>query len=193
MRTGLKILLLLGLILFVSCSDSDDNPNPIVGGTTNSLWMLGDFEYTGGDASTNISSVTNTGVIAVSTLGQDNANGNYAGSSLSVTYSLNGGGTYTVVTAQELVTILDTDPAAKLVVISCTAGAQRVDPLASSKFDSDSASGDTVIVTVDNEGKYHFSTRSSITLNKTIDIGTGIPNAPNVIDFSMDDVFDFSK
>ncbi|MEE9326136.1 MAG: hypothetical protein V3U71_02495 [Cocleimonas sp.] len=154
-------------------------------------WKLGDNSYNGGTSvalfsSINNSTVDNFGVLEVTTIGFDRSNGDFSGSGVSIAHSLQGSGSYTI---EENTTDLITSLSNKVITLTVTAGTIN-SPLAATSYKAISG---TVEVTVDNNGKYHFSIVSPITLTKAIDVGTGVPNAPDTFSFTMNNIYDFNN
>ena len=47
---------------------------------------------------------------------------------------------------------------------------------------------------VDKSGKYHFTISSVVQLKKTINVGGGVvPNPPETFNFTMKNIYDYSK
>jgi len=77
---------------------------------------------------------------------------------------------------------------AQLVDISVTVGTAIGSN--ATRYDSVDTGG-FVVAIVDENGVYHFSTEADISLERTIDIEGGVPNAPDSFNLEMNNVFDF--
>lgn len=185
-------ILIFSLIFNVSCSGggSDDDGMQEQGGAPE--WTLGDNEYSGGTSASDTSDPSiDIGVLVVGTTGFDRDNGDFSGSALAISHTLQGAGTYSVVSQEDFTEGRIENPDARLVVISCTVGTLNVDPIASTQYGS--TTGGTALATLDSQGRYNFTISSSITMSRTLDLGQGVPNAPDTIGFTMDNVFDFTN
>ncbi len=154
-------------------------------------WKLGDNNYSGGTSAALFSSINNStldnfGVLEVTTIGFDRSNGDFSGSVISVAHSLQGSGSYTI---EENTTDLITGLSNRVITLTVTVGTINSPPAATGYI----ATSGTVNATVDGNGKYHFTITSPITLSKTIDVGLGVPNAPDTFSFTMNNIYDFNN
>jgi|GEM_PF-4600115 len=189
MRKSLLYFFCFCVLIFslASCGgDSDDTPT--MDNSETPEWSMGDNDYAGGTSSGNIGD-NGVGVLVLSTTGENGPNGDYAGSGITMAYAANGGGSYEVVSKADLVSRLNDNPMAKVTTIACTVGTQKVSPLASSAYEMKSGS---VSVIIDSNGKYHFTVVSG-TMEKILDLGSGVPDSPDSISFKMTNGFDFAN
>jgi len=153
---------------------------------SDTTWSLGDNDYVGGTSSSSMEQTTNIGVTVVSSVG-DTSNGAFSGSALSISHTLNGPGVYQLTTTSELVQADPQDSTALLADISITVGTGTT---SATNYISSDSSG-FIIAAVDEDGVYHFSTETGATLNRSIEVNGGVPNAPEQLDLEMNNVFDF--
>lgn len=163
--------------------------SPMIDLASDVTWALGDIDYAAGTSSSTQSTDTNIGVVVVSSA-VDDTNGDFAGSTISVNHTLNGSGVYQVTTAEGLALADATDSTVQLVDISVTVGTGV--GTNTTRYDSIENSG-FVVAVVDEDGAYHFSTQTGVTLDRTIDVDGGIPNAPDQFSLEMNNVFDFQE
>ncbi len=186
-----------GRLLFAG-HEYTGNPNTTVVSTADVVvpnsgvtWTVANNNYTAGISSSGSSSITGStvddfGVVSVSTTGFESLNGAYSGSALSISHSLQGAGTYSLGTTSDLIENI----ASKQMRMNVTVGTLNTSPLAATLYQALSGS---VEIIVDNNGKYHLTVNTPITLTKTIDVGTGVPNAPETISFTMNNIHDFQN
>ena len=148
-------------------------------------WQAGSNVYSGGaNASASDTSVTASnsfGVLVVGT-NQDTSNGDFSGSTVTITHSLSGSGLYQIKDA------LDVN-SEKQVTIAITLGTATTSATVYETIDTIN----NVEVVVDSDGKYHFTLSSPIFLEKGVEVNGGIPGAPNTIDFTMNNMYDYSN
>ena len=165
------------------------------GGTvpnTNVSWKVGNFNYLAGadGSASGTGSIGNTGIddfgtLLVTTTGTELLNSGYSGSDISISHTLQGAGTYSIGTTTDLISNISS----KRMTLQVAVGL-KITPLAASAY---VGSGQSAVATVDANGKYHFTIGSPIQLSKSVDVGTGVPNAPATIGFSMNNIHDFSN
>ena len=187
-RKELSVLLLFTLI--VSCGGGgDDDNSEIESDDAVTTWQFESFEYNGGASSGNIrtDSEGNASGVLVITTEEDNSNGDFSGSGLTFTFNAVGSGIYDVVSSSELAEARNEDDTAMVMTMSCTVGAARPD---ASRYDA--LSGGSASVSIDNEGRYHIDV-ASISLERTVDVGDGVPDAPANATLRVNNAFDFSN
>ena len=152
-------------------------------------WSLGDNNYTGGTSNSGESADGNTGVLVVST-SNDTANGDFSGSAVTFSHTLRGSGVYQLTTTTEVATADPDDSNAKLLSLGASVGT------GSGTFTTSYATQEDdgfVIAVLDDEGRYHFSTDQLIILDRSIDVGGGVPDAPESFVLEMTNLFDFDN
>jgi len=180
-----------GNLLFAGVEYTGESDNsavvfPMIDLESPSTWSLGDNDYVLGTSNSSESADGLTEVTVVSTV-SDTSNGDFSGSALTLSYTLNGPGVYQVTSTEEFSLVDASDPSVQLVDLNATVGtgvgtnATRYDSVANAGF---------IVVSVDEDGAYHFSTEQSITLERTIDVDGGVPNAPPLFFLQMNNVFD---
>ena len=152
-------------------------------------WSLGDNNYTGGTSSSAESLDGNTGVLVVSTA-NDTANGDFSGSAVNFTHTLQGSGVYQLTTVTEVASAGFDESTAKLLSLSASVGTGVT--TGSTSYIS-TENGGFVIAVLDDEGRYHFSTDQPVTVERSIDVLGGVPNAPDSFELEMTNLFDFEN
>jgi len=143
-------------------------------------WQAGNSVYFGGVSS---SDTTNTGFgVVVAGTDQDTANGNFSGSSITITHSLSGSGLYQV--RDTFDSTLDNQIVFDVIVGTATTSA--------TSYNSVNAINNVEVI-VDEDGDYHFTLSSPIFLERGIEVNGGVSGAPETIDFTMNNIFDFSN
>ena len=149
-------------------------------------WQAGSNVYSGGaGASASNMVVTannNFGVVVVST-SLDTANGDFSGSTVTISHSLSGSGLYQVTDSIDT----NSDNQISLDVVLGTSSS----PTRTTSYDSVNEINNVEVI-VDSDGKYHFTLGSVIFLEKGLEIGGGVPGAPDTIDFTMNNLYDYS-
>jgi|GEM_PF-3720089 len=130
------------------------------------------------------------GFLTVSSDRADNSNEAYAGAALTITHSLTGAGTYSVLSNTDFAAFNRSNSTAKALTATLTAGTEN-SPLAETIYTSASAS--SVSVTVDAAGKYHFTSENPLAFDRGIGFGTGLPNAPTMMSVEMTNLYDIEK
>jgi len=161
-------------------------------------WKLGQYEYTGGSASGSSASRDDTlqginyKILVVSTSGFDNSNGNYSGAAINISHTTQGAGTYTILGQDDFIShfVSGNNPSGKVLQLDVTVGALEIDN-GTTRYEATSGN---VVATVDSNGQYHFSTLSPIELTKrpvpaSSSVLHDIPNSPNTISFTMQNVY----
>ncbi len=174
--------------LLVACGGGSDDDFIPIDTTEETTWQFNDFEYEGGVSSQGNGDTSDGpfGVLVITTE-EDESNGDFSGSALTFTYADVGAGNYNVVTANDFASMRSEDSSAKVIVVSCTVGSAT-----NSATRYDALSNGTASVTVDAEGKYHIGI-TSLTVTKTIEVGNGVPNAPEIGTLNVTNAFDFSN
>lgn len=184
------ILSAILVLLFFSCSNDG---GPVGPGTGPTSWQLENFRYDGGASANNSSIITlnetdiELGVLVVTTA-EDSGKGAFSGSVVSIIYPIFGGGLYSLTTREEQIQILNENPNAQVAVLECVVGTATTEGTTSYLLQ-----GNSIEVSVDSEGKYHFDISSSIQLQKGLDVNGGVDNAPQFADFTLNNAFDFSN
>lgn len=119
-------------------------------------------------------------IVSVSTEDQDTENDEYSGSQLTLQLSQGGTGDYTVVDNINL------DPGGSRVAFVAVSVGTEVEELARSRYASSTG---LISVRVDADGVYHASTIEPLTLTRDFDEGSGVPNSPDQISFTMSNIF----
>lgn len=144
-------------------------------------WSLGPATYVvPGANSTSQINIAGRVIVSVSTDDQDTGNAEYSGSQLTLQLSQGGTGDYTVVDNINL------DPGGSRVAFVSVRAGTEVDGLARSSYVSTTG---LISIQVDADGGYHASTIEPLTLTRDSDIGTGVPNSPDQISFTMSNIF----
>lgn len=186
----LKACVLVASALFLSsCGGGDSEPVP--GGDSNSgttpTFTLDSFSYSTSAAQTDAGTSGSLGFLTVSSDRADNSNEAYAGAALTITHSLTGAGTYSVLSNTDFAAFNRSNSTAKALTATLTAGTEN-SPLAETIYTSASAS--SVSVTVDAAGKYHFTSENPLAFDRGIGFGTGLPNAPTMMSVEMTNLYD---
>ena len=178
----------------VEYTDTDGNPNiisPDFDLTADVSWSLGENDFMAATSASTESTVTNNGVTVVTSV-PNPFNDQFGGSVLSLSHPLNGSGVYQVTTTAGLVQGLATDPSALLVDVNATVTGTSLEDTSSSRYEAVETAG-FVVVIVDDAGVYHFSTEADLLLERTLDVEGGVSGAPDTINLSMSNVFDFQE
>lgn len=186
-----RIVYPLVLIFFLVACENDEGG----GGADNAFgpttWQFENFNYDGG-ASANVFTVLDDfeiGVLSVTTA-EDRNKGDYSGSSIVISYNKVGTGSYALMSLSEMVTLLNENPDSKVASLVCTVGTATNNGTTSYETE---AVGAFVEVEVGDDGKYQFNIDSSIRIPKSIDVESGVENAPEIADFSLENAYDFSN
>lgn len=169
----------------------DTNPTVIIPTfdiTSDVAWSLDDNNYIGGTSSSSQNADDNLGVLVVSTV-DDMENGDFSGSEVSFTHTLQGSGVYRVTTTAEVAGADPAEPTAKFLSLSASVGTDV--GTNSTTYVSEENDG-FVIVVVDEGGLYHFSTARA-RIDRAIEVDGGVPDAPSRIDIGMTNLFDFQN
>jgi len=184
-----KAITIMYVLLFtatlISCGGGGDDSVP-VDTTAESTWKFEEYTYNAGIANEQITpnaDIGDFGVLVIST-NEDNSNGDFSGSVLTLTYAVQGSGTYAVVSQQDFIDARFEDATAKVMTLSCTVGTATVSASLYESLTNGSAS-----VSLDDSGKYHIST-SGLQITKTIEVGNGVPNAPATGTLKITNAFD---
>lgn len=144
-------------------------------------WSLGPATYVvPGANSTSQINIAGRVIVSASTNDEDTGNAEYSGSQLTLQLSQGGTGDYTVVDNINL------DPGGSRVAFVSVRAGTEVDGLARSSYVSTTG---LISIQVDADGGYHASTIEPLTLTRDSDIGTGVPNSPDQISFTMRNIF----
>jgi hypothetical protein len=146
-----------------------------------STWSAGPANYTlpAGNSAAQIN-IAGRVIVSASTVDQDSGNAEYNGSLLTLQLSQRGTGDYTVVDNINL-----EGGGSRVAFIRVTAGTE-VEGLARSTWVSSTG---LISIRRDDSGRYHASTIEPLTLTRTQDEGTGVPNSPDQITFTMSNIF----
>ena len=148
-------------------------------------WQAGSNVYVGGEGASASDTVINAnnsfGVVVVGT-NQDTSNGDFSGSTLSITHTLSGSGLYQVKDQIDF----NADNQISLDVVLGTGTTRSTSYVSANAINN-------VEVIVDDNGRYHFTLGSVIILDRGIEVNGGVPGAPNTIDFTMNNIFDYSN
>ncbi len=165
-------------------ADNDEGATPP---SSLSSWTIGPSSHEGGAAASRQNNAINTVATIAGTVAADPASSPYAGSVVTIQALSAGSGTYSLTPSlAELLRILQESPGSAAAYLTAIAGTVQVSPLASTQWRSVAG---TVSVTVDASGVYRYSTTEPVTLTRDIDLGDGIPDAPDQIDITLDNVF----
>jgi len=148
-------------------------------------WSLGDNNYMGGTSSSGESPDGNTGILVVSTE-NDTANGDFSGSGINISHTLQGSGVYQLTTVTEVVSAGLDGSTAKRLSLTATVGTAVV--TGSTTYASQEGDG-FVIAVLDDEGRYHFSTDQLTLIDRSLDVNGGVPNAPETFAIEMTNIF----
>ena len=142
-------------------------------------WTVDRFAYVGGGGGSTSTrdAATGIGIVFVTTTGFDRANGPWSGSGVGIGHTLDGPGTYAIVPANEPLT-----PGSRAAQVNVTVGTLNVAPLAGVRYDAESGQ---VLATVDEDGRYTFSTGAPLTATQTVVLGEGIDGAPATVDVTL--------
>lgn len=160
--------------------------------TSDVTWQVGNNNYFG--LSTLSDNLRNQSFdsVSISTTG-DVLNGRFSGSSLSLAFTMNGPGTYTVVSRDEARGAQNNTnelASQKVISIRTTVG---TGVLSGTTFYDSSASTGTAVATIDSEGFYHFSTTAPVTISIYDESDGGVAGAPDEIEFTMSNVYQFPR
>ena len=156
-------------------SDDDGVGNVVA---TPGSWKLGDFEY---EAGVTVGSTGDNNIVAVvSTTEEDMSLGEASGSAISFSFLNQGEGLYAITAVNESVTDADV----KRMAISCTIGSATVN---ATRYDSNEDSSGTATVTRKDDG-FSISVSSPVRLFKTVEVGSGVPDAENSYLFTAADI-----
>jgi len=184
----LTTTLLFTSLLLISCGGSSDD-EPFTEGSLVSKWSFEDYDYIGGFSSGG-SRVTFENVpfgVLVITTEEDENNGAFSGSSLTITYPLRGPGNYNVVSLGETGEFLSEQSTEKALTISCTVGSAFVN---ATRYEA--LNGGQVLVSVDSNGNYRFNTSSPILIGKALDLEGGVPDRPDSGNLTIEDAYNFT-
>ena len=159
---------------------------PIVPSSTIPKWSVGSYNYVGGASSAGYTNSSNSdiGSLAVTTA-FDTSNGDYSGSGITITHTLKGAGVYSL---NE--NLSEDNFSHKRIDMRVTVGTGIIHPNGGGAVLYRATSG-TIKVTIDSNGKYHFTTTSPITLSDPLFVGNGIPGSPETFSFTMNNIYDF--
>ena len=186
-------LVCVALVSACSGGGSDSAaPAPASGSESQSQkshWLVNDVSYSSSARSTSTSESSEMTIVGAGTDGADQANGNYAGSSLLIAHSLTSPGEYRIADSfTSFTAALKANPNDRVAHITVTVGT-AVLPVAATRYES--AGSGTLSVTIDENGSYHFTSNQPIAINKISDLGIGVPDAPAVAQISLNGIHDF--
>jgi hypothetical protein len=180
--------------LLTACSGSSTDPVASDSAANNNAqsqsasWQVNGVAYTSTARSTATSESSELTIVGVGTDGADEANGGYAGSNLLIAHSLTSPGEYRIADSlNEFTASLKSNPGEKVAHIAVTVGT-AVLPVAATRYES--AGSGTLMVTIDENGDYHFTSDQPIALNKVSDLGDGVPDAPQTAEVLLNDIHD---
>lgn len=178
------------LVIISACVGGSDNSETSIL-EEDTTWEFADFDYRASTSSATVTEDGAVGVILVSTTDTDITGGDYSGSAVTITFTANGHGSYEIVSGNDFTTRRLDDPSAKLMVLSCTVGTIQLSALSSTRYDS--VSGGTASVSIDPQGRYHFSVSSPIGMTKTENLEIGVLESPEINTLKLNNVYDFSN
>ena len=147
-------------------------------------WRLDDrFDYAS-DPANSLSQVDGAGgpvpfgVTVISTSGFGDGHGAWSGSGVGFSHSLDGDGTYAIVTIDDFVRSLEESPGSPVVHFYVQAGLNATGDAGvpdSTRWESTSG---TVEAVVDEDGIYHFFADEPLPVTVQLELGSGIPDRP---------------
>lgn len=169
----LSILTLFFALLFTHCSSGDDDYSTSEGSGS---WTFGDYTYR---SRNDISIAENDDTVTIVTSsGEDNASQDFSGSALIFSFTNKGSGTYEIVPYGDVATTLDD----KVIEVSCTIGISTVN---ATRYETYTDTGAEAVVTYKDDGTYEVVIAEEVPLEKTTEVGTGVPNAENSYNLSV--------
>ncbi len=180
--------LLFSSLVLTSCGGGRDDESLTVDSLV-SKWSFDDYDYVGGFSSGG-NSVTFEDVpfgVLVITTEEDQSNGVFSGSGLTITYPLRGPGNYQVVSSDEIGQFLSDESTEKVLTLNCTVGTASVN---ATRYEA--LSGGQILVSIDSRGNYKFNTTSPISMGQSLDLEGGVPNRPDSGNLTIEDAFDFT-
>jgi len=190
----LKTCFLIQTLCFlIACGGGGSSTTVATGSENNtnfssgSSWTIGTSSHQGSMIASTQSIDDGRVVIVISTAGANPNSSEYAGSTITIQALALGTGDYALIdSVGELLRIQSESPETPVAYIRAQAGTVHVNPLASTSWQSVTG---TVSVVVDGDGHYRFSTNEPSTFTRELDLGTGIPGAPDQIDVSLTNVY----
>ena len=185
----IAITLLFTSLILISCGGGTDD-EPLTVDSLVSKWSFDEYDYVGGISSGGNSITFEDvpfGVLVISTV-EDQSNGVFSGSGLSISYPLRGAGNYQIVSPDEIGEFLSDESTEKVLTISCTIGSASVN---ATRYEA--LSGGQILVEVDSGGNYKFNTASSIPVGKPLDLEGGVPDRPDSGNLIIEDAFNFTE
>ncbi len=180
-----------GNLLFAGTEYLGTGPNTVITSppdsstNTNVTWTVDSNTYVAGATAETIDFSANFGVLSATTA-NDTSHGAYSGSNLLIGYLPNGAGVYSVVpNDNDFINTRVENPSAKVLYMDVIVGTGTT-----TGTTSYAANTGVVIVSVDADGKYHFTLNSSIQMNKALDVQGGVSGAPSTITFTMSNIHD---
>lgn len=158
----LTIFFFLATTFLMSCSSSDDPQEP----ETKASWKIGNYTY---ELGTSTQSIQNGVAVIVASTISDNSQGNASGSALTFILNDLGEGQYDIVESGKVA--LNTSE--KLIEISCTIGTATVN---ATRYDTGSSASGQATVSK-NGNTYTVSLNSGVRITKSVEVGTGVPDA----------------
>ncbi len=181
-------LAISALLAACSASGGDSAQTSDVAVTAKSSWRLNEVAYSSTARTTSTSESSALTIVGVGTDGADQSNGAYAGSSLLIAHSLTSPGEYRVVASLEaFMAATEANPADKVAHIAVTVGTAS-HPVAATRYES--VGTGTLAVTIDENGDYHFTGDQPIAVSKVVDLGNGVPDAPESAQLLVTDIHD---
>lgn len=182
-RIALILLATATTFSIVSCSGSSDDEATVTPPTNNPTtdvnWKFGDYAYaSNGISFQNLS--TDFAVITASS-SPNTAYGVFNGSTLTLSFRKLGTGDYYFGSQNATITNATT----KIIYPSISIGTGTVNSTLYNLTGNNFVSTAKVSVTVDANGKYHVTLKDAITLNKSVNVGTGVPGAANSYSLSV--------
>jgi hypothetical protein len=156
--------------------------NPPPPQSTANTWKMDNYKYVrGGSAGEFDGSVT---ALVISTSGFSNANGFFSGSSVGISFWGGAVGTYTIKSSETVAQAHLDNPALKFLSVFISVGIEFSNATGYESQDSNVTASVTLV-----NGKYHVTISSPVSLIKSVNVGTGVPNAPNSFNFTCDDIY----
>lgn len=182
------------LLLTTSCS-SDDNDDYIPGGSGGTTELKSNYftvsangknyVYSNNSSAQPTSPGNGFSVATFSSAGSDfdNDYGIYNMGSLTVSYTLQGEGTYSLVSDEELAAVIIAENNEKVISIHAVLGADGA-----ALYETIRSFGGTAQVTI-KDGKYHFSIENPAILKKSVSMGENGAQMPENVELKMKDVY----
>jgi hypothetical protein len=182
------VIILLGTFFTSSCKKNKSGTpepalqNPPPPQSTANTWKMDNYKYVRGTSAGGFDgSVT---ALVIATTGSGNANGGFSGSSLSIAFWGGAVGTYTIKSSETVAQDHLDNPALKYLNIFTTVGIEFSNATSYESQDSNVTATITLV-----NGKYHVTISSPASLLKSVNLGTGVPNAPNSFNLTCDDIY----